>query len=77
MVQASKLGPADSTGTYLINNAEHHVLRGLSLSLGKYCSGVGNAEKGYKWWAWKDSNLRPADYEARLASLESRVNCDV
>ena len=27
--------------------------------------------------AWKDSNLRPADYEARLASLETRVNCAV
>jgi len=19
--------------------------------------------KGKKWWAWKDSNLRPADYD--------------
>jgi hypothetical protein len=22
-----------------------------------------------RWWAWKDSNLRPMDYETRLASL--------
>ena len=25
---------------------------------------------GKRWWAWKDSNLRPMDYETRLASLD-------
>ena len=64
MVQAIKLGPANSICTYLMNNAETRMIRGFSLSRGKYNSGIGNAEKGRKWWAWKDSNLRPADYES-------------
>ena len=77
MLQANKLGPPDSTGTSWPITAEHRVMRGFSLSQGKLLSRVGNAEKGNKWWAWKDSNLRPADYEARLASLELHVNCAV
>ena len=32
---------------------------------------------GNKWWAWKDSNLRPADYESEglvdLCSVSERV----
>ena len=64
MVQAIKLGPAYSSSTYLMNIAESRVIRSFSLSQGKLLSGIGNAEKGNKWWAWKDSNLRPADYES-------------
>jgi len=33
--------------------------------------------KGKKWWAWKDSNLRPADYEDWLASFGTRINRSV
>ena len=71
IVQANKLGPPNSSGTYLMNNAETLNIRGFSLSQGKLLSRIGNAEKGNKWWAWKDSNLRPADYEARQLSLET------
>ncbi len=36
MAQAIKLGPANSSGTFLVNNDERRMIRGLSLSLGKY-----------------------------------------
>ena len=63
MAQAIKLGPPESTGTSNPGMAEARMIRGFSSSQGKLLSRIGNAEKGRKWWAWKDSNLRPADYE--------------
>jgi hypothetical protein len=64
MAQAIKLGLGSSSGTYMMNNAEHRVIRGVRQLMWSYQSGIGSAEKGNKWWAWKDSNLRPADYES-------------
>jgi hypothetical protein len=46
MAQAIKLGPPDSSGTGWPSRAETRMIRGFSLLLGKYCSGVGNAEMG-------------------------------
>ena len=71
MVQAINLGPPDSSGTDYLTSAETCVIRDVQQLLRNYQSGIGSAEKGNKWWAWKDSNLRPADYETRLASLET------
>jgi hypothetical protein len=64
MAQANKLGPADSIGTGWAISAETRMIRGVRQLMMNYQSGIGSAEKGNKWWAWKDSNLRPADYES-------------
>jgi hypothetical protein len=64
MAQANKLGPADSIGTGWAISAETRMIRGVRQLMMNYQSEIGNAEKGNKWWAWKDSNLRPADYES-------------
>ncbi len=64
MIQAIKLGPANQIGKSKQTTAEKRVIRGVQPLRSMSLSGIGNAEKGNKWWAWKDSNLRPVDYES-------------
>jgi len=37
-------------------------------------SRIGSAEKMEKWWAWKDSNLRPADYESLTPMHHTQIH---
>ncbi len=46
MALAIKLGPANSIGTDENIAAVTRMIRGISLSRGKYYSGIGSAEKG-------------------------------
>jgi hypothetical protein len=64
MAQAIKPGPSYPTGTYLMNRSETGMIPGFWQSQGNCYSGIGIAEICEKWWAQKDLNLRPADYES-------------
>ncbi len=64
MIRVIKLGPANQIGTSEQTTAETRVKRGVQPLRSMSLSGIGNAEKMEKWWAWKDSNLRPVDYES-------------
>ncbi len=64
MIRVIKLGLANQIGTSNQTAAEARVMRGVQPLRSMLLSRIGNAEKGNKWWAWKDSNLRPADYES-------------
>ena len=73
MAQVIKLEPGYLSGTYLMNSAEAHVIRGFSQSQGRLLSRIGNAEKGRKWWALKDYSLLPC-WLPRLASLMTKID---
>ncbi len=64
MIRVIKLGLANQIGTSKQTTAETRVMRGVQPLQSMSLSGIGNAETRGKWWAWKDLNLRPADYES-------------
>ena len=65
MIRVIKLGLANQIGTSKQTTDETRVTRDVQPLQSMLLSGIGYAEKGNKWWAWKDLNLRPADYETR------------